>query len=81
MELMGRTHKRALSIRKARRPPKGIETMLQMYLMQNWLNLYDVAIEDVIYDSYAMHSFIHIVFFDEQVPDATMILKLCYLLE
>ena len=39
---------------KRGRPPRGIETMLRMYLMQNWFNLSDVGIEDVIYDSYAM---------------------------
>lgn len=42
---------------KRGRPPRGIETMLRMYLMQNGFNLSDVAIEDAIYDSYAMRSF------------------------
>ena len=31
---------------KRGRPPRGIETMLRMYLMQNWFNLSDAAIED-----------------------------------
>lgn len=39
---------------KRGRPTRGIETMLRMYLMQNWFNLADEAIEDAIYDSYAM---------------------------
>ena len=63
------------------RPPRGIETMLRMYLMQNWFNLSDVGIEDAIYDSYAMRSFMHIDFLSEQVPDATTLLKFRHLLE
>ena len=66
---------------KRGRPPRGIETMLRMYLMQNWFNLSDAAIEDAIYDSYAMRKFMHIDFFTEQVPDATTLLKFRHLLE
>ena len=36
---------------KRGRKPIEIETMLRMYLMQNWFNLSDVAMEDAIYDS------------------------------
>lgn len=63
------------------RPPRGIETMLRMYLMQNWFNLADEAIEDSIYDSYAMRSFMRIDFLEQQVPDATTLLKFRHLLE
>ena len=66
---------------KRGRPPRGVETMLRMYLMQNWFNLSDAAIEDAIYDSYAMRSFMHINFLEEQVPDATTLLKFRHLLE
>ena len=66
---------------KRGRPPRGIETMLRMYLMQNWFNLSDAAIEDAIYDSYAMRSFMHIDFLTEQVPDATTLLKFRHLIE
>lgn len=66
---------------KRGRPPKGIETMLRMYMMQNWFNLSDAAMEDAVYDSYAMRSFLHIDFYKEQVPDATMLLKFRHLLE
>ena len=66
---------------KRGRPPRGVETMLRMYLMQNWFNLSDAAIEDAIYDSYAMRSFMHIDFLEEQVPDATTLLKFRHLLE
>lgn len=66
---------------KRGRPPKDIETMLRMYLMQNWFNLSDAAIEDSIYDSYAMRNFMHLDFFTEQVPDATTLLHFRHLLE
>ena len=63
------------------RKPIGIETMLRMYLMQIWFNLSDEGIEDSIYDSYAMRSFMHINFNDQQVPDATTLLKFRHMLE
>ena len=63
------------------RPPLGIEKMLRMYLLQCWFNLSDEGIEDAIYDSYAFRSFMKINFVDEQVPDATTLLKFRHLLE
>lgn len=66
---------------KLGRKPKNIETMLRMYLMQNWFNLSDEGIEDAIYDSYAMKVFLKINFAHEQVPDATTLLKFRHLLE
>lgn len=52
-----------------------------MYLMQIWFNLSDEGIKDSIYDSYAMRSFIHIDFNEQQVPDATTLLKFRHILE
>ncbi len=66
---------------KRGRPPKEIETMLRMYLMQNWFNLSDEGVEDSIYDSYAMRSFMGIDFFSEQVPDVTTLLHFRHLIE
>ena len=66
---------------KRGRRPIGIETMLRMYLMQIWFNLSDEGIEDSIYDSYAMRSFMHIDFNEQQVPDATTLLKFRHMLE
>jgi len=63
------------------RPPMGIEKMLRMYLLQCWFNLSDGGIEDAIYDSYALRSFMKINFVTEQVPDATTLLKFRHLLE
>lgn len=66
---------------KRGRPTKGIEKMLRMYLLQVWFNLSDEGVEDAIYDSYAMRKFMKINFTDEQVPDATTLLKFRHLLE
>lgn len=66
---------------KRGRPPIRIETMLRMYLMQNWFNLSDAAIEDAIYDSHAMRDFMRIDFLTDQVPDATTLLHFRHLLE
>ena len=38
---------------KRGRPPKGIEKMLRMYLLQSWFALSDEGVEDAIYDSNA----------------------------
>lgn len=62
------------------RPPRGIETMLRMYFMQDWFNLSGPGIEDVIYDSYAMRSFMRIDFLNEQVPDASTLRRFRQLL-
>jgi IS5 family transposase len=66
---------------KRGRPPRGIETMLRMYLLQIWFNLSDEMVEDSIYDSYAMRSFMGMSFGKEQAPDATTLLKFRHLLE
>ena len=66
---------------KRGRRPIDIEIMLRMYLMQNWFNLSDEGMEEAIYDSYAMRKFLKINFLDEQVPDATTLLKFRHLLE
>jgi len=63
------------------RPPRGIELMLRMYLLQVWFNLSDEMVEDSIYDSYAMRCFVGLDFHEEQVPDATTLLKFRHLLE
>ena len=66
---------------KRGRPPKGIEKMLRMYLLQCWFNLSDEGVEDAIYDSYAMRKFMGINFLEEDAPDATTLLKFRHLLE
>lgn len=56
---------------KRGRPPQEIERMLRMTMLQTWFNLSDEGIEDAIYDSYAMRSFMGLDFNSEQTPDAT----------
>ena len=55
--------------------------MLRMYLLQNWFNLLDEGVEDAIYDSYAFSKFTKIDFVNEQVPDATTLLKFRHMIE
>lgn len=66
---------------KRGRKPKALETMLRMYLLQAWFSLSDEGVEDAIYDSYAMRSFMGLDFAVEQVPDATTLLHFRHLLE
>lgn len=66
---------------KKGRPPRGIEVMLRMYLLQIWFKLSDEGVEDAINDSYSMRSFLGINFIDSQVPDATTLLHFRHILE
>lgn len=66
---------------KRGRPPRGIEKMLRMYLLQIWFNLSDEMTEDSIYDSYAMRKFMRLNFLEEQAPDATTLLHFRHLIE
>ena len=66
---------------KRGRPTRGIETMLRMYLLQDWFSLSDEGIEDAIYDSYCMRKFMGLDFLTETIPDATTLLKFRHLLE
>jgi IS5 family transposase len=60
---------------KMGRPPRGIETMLRMYLLQHWFTLSDEAVEEAIYDSFAFRKFMKLDFACEQAPDATTLCK------
>lgn len=57
------------------RPPRDPETMLRMYLLQVWYRLSDDALEDAVYDSYAMRRFMRLDFIRESVPDATTLAR------
>jgi transposase, IS5 family len=63
------------------RPPRGLETMLQMYIAQLCFGLSDEGIKDAIYDSMAIRSFVGIDLSIEEAPDATTLLKFRGLLE
>jgi IS5 family transposase len=55
--------------------------MLRMYLLQIWFNLADEALEEEVYDSYAMRKLMGLDFGEEAVPDATTLLQFRHLLE
>ena len=63
------------------RPPRDLEQVLRMYLLQVWFNLSDEATEDAIYDSYAMKRFLRMNFTNESVPDATTLGNFRHLME
>ena len=63
------------------RPPREMETMLRMYLVQNWFNLSDEATEDAIYDIQSIRRFVGINLTEESAPDATTLLHFRHLLE
>jgi IS5 family transposase len=50
-----------------RRPPIPVERLLRIYFLQLWFNLSDPAVEEELYDSVAMRSFVGIDL--EGVPD------------
>lgn len=52
-----------------------IERMFRMYLLQQWYTLSDEALEDAIYDSYAMRKFMKLNFTEDSTPDATTLCK------
>jgi transposase, IS5 family len=63
------------------RQPLGLEKMLRIYFLQQWLNLSDPQAEDAIYDSEAMGRFARVELGDDVVPDETTILCFRHLLE
>ncbi|WP_018939124.1 IS5 family transposase [Thioalkalivibrio sp. AKL3] len=66
---------------KRGRPPIGLERMLRMYVAQQCFNLSDEGIEDAVYDSQAIRSFVGIDLSREDAPDATTLLQFRRLLE
>jgi len=63
------------------RPPIGLERMLRIYFLQQWFNLSDPGVEEALYDSLAMRSFVGIDLGREPVPDETTACKFRHLLE
>jgi len=63
------------------RPPVGVERMLRIYFLQQWFNLSDPAVEEALYDSLAMRSFVRIDLGREPVPDETTVCRFRHLLE
>src|SRR3989338_4615380 len=63
------------------RQPMPLPTMLRIYFLQQWFNLYDPAAEDSLYDIESMRRFAGIELGDNAVPDETTILNFRRLLE
>ncbi len=79
---MGGGNRAVLPEGQARLPADGNrENAANVYLLQIWFNLSDLATEDTIYDSYAMRKFSGIDFLAEDVPDETTLCKFRHLLE
>ncbi len=55
------------------RPPIPIERMLKIYLLQPRFNLSDPAVEEALYDSAAMRSFVGIDLGIDGAPDETTV--------
>ena len=49
------------------RPPVGCERMLRIYFLQQWFNLSDPGVEEALYDSAVMRSFVGINLGNEPV--------------
>lgn len=65
----------------AGRRPVGIERMLRIYFLQQWFNLSDPAVEEALYDSTALRTFVGIDLGREPVPDETTVCRFRHLLE
>jgi IS5 family transposase len=63
------------------RPAIPLERMLRIYFLQLWFNLSDPAVEEALYDSVAMRSFVGIDLGSEGAPDETTICKFRHRLE
>lgn len=63
------------------RPPIGVERMLRIDFLQVWFNLYDPTVENALYDSATMRSFVDIDLGREPAPAETAICKFPHLIE
>lgn len=63
------------------RPPKELEMLLRVYLLQQWFNLSDPGVEDALYDSVAMRRFAGIDLGAMPVPDESTVLRFRHWLE
>ncbi len=63
------------------RQPLGLETMLRIYVVQQFVNLSDPQAEDTLYDSESVRRFVGVELSDDVVPDETTILRFRHLLE
>jgi IS5 family transposase len=67
--------------RQGGRPPRGLETMLRIHLLQHWFTLSDPGVEDALYESPVLRRFVGVDLGREPVPDETTIMRFRHLLE
>jgi IS5 family transposase len=65
----------------AGRRPVGVDRMLRISFLQQWFHLSDPAVEEALYDSTAMRTFVGIDLGREPVPDETAVCRFRHLLE
>ena len=63
------------------RPPYGLERMLRIHFLQQWFNLSDPGVEEMLYDLAVMRDFVGIDLGREAAPDETTICRFRHLLE
>lgn len=63
------------------RPPKGLERMLRLLVVQNCFGLSDEGLEDAVYEIASIRHFVGVDIGVERAPDATTVLKFRQLLE
>ena len=63
------------------RPPLDLERMLRIYFLQQWFDLSDPAMEEMLYDSRSMLHFIGLDLGTERAPDETTICKFRHMIE
>src|ERR1700737_763736 len=63
------------------RPPGGVKRWWGVYFLQQWFNLSDPGVEEALYESISMRSFVGIDLGNEPVPDETTVCKFRHLLE
>jgi transposase, IS5 family len=66
---------------KGGRPPRGLEVMLRIHLLQHWFTLSDPGVEDALYESPVLRKFVGIDLGREPVPDETTVMRFRHLLE
>jgi IS5 family transposase len=66
---------------KGGRPPYPLQTMLRIHLLQQWYDLSNPALEDVLIEVPSMRRFDGIDMISDRIPDETNILTFHHLLE
>jgi len=69
------------SVAKTWRPKYDLKLMLKIYFLQQFYELWDLAIEEAIYDRISFQEFLWIDVLSNKVPDETTILNFRHLLE